>query len=361
MEQHQQPLAAALGGDQGRAVGERRPGATGKQCVWFCEHLLFHRHVIRHLHAFERARLREGGELLRLVPAQAAAEDAATAPQAYRHQAIVIAGEMRSGEAHQHAAVLDPLAQRPALARDIADVGEDQHGQMLVEEALHRFVGRHRLGDADVGEGGERALEIIGSAEQRHGAVGVGAGDDADGAAAPALVEQLHRASGSLADDFQPRHVVADFDRQVDGGLRLSGTGLEGEGRLAERQALQIDCFDDAVGGLAGLGTQHFHRQRAGRIVGVGECGGRWQTTRHDREPMLAEHALEAGDELAALAGIDAVRQPDHLDIGRLFEEALYQRQRGAAVDAVGLRLEFLHLHPRGIGHLQRDVARGLR
>ena len=172
--------------------------------------------------AAERAVARKGGERLRLVPAQGAAEDAAAAAQLDRHQIVVVGGEMRAGEAHQHAAVLDPLGQRLQLLGDVADVGEDQHRQMLVEEALDRLGRRHAFGEAHVGERIERAREIIVGAEQRLGAVGVAAGNDADGAPAPALVEQLHGAGGALADDLEPRDVVADLDRQFDRGLGLA-------------------------------------------------------------------------------------------------------------------------------------------
>ena len=53
------------------------------------------------------------------------------------------AGEARAGEAHQHAAVLDPVGEPLArLAGDIADVGEDDHRHVLVDEARDRFGGR---------------------------------------------------------------------------------------------------------------------------------------------------------------------------------------------------------------------------
>ena len=64
--------------------------------------------------------------------------------------------------------------------------------------------------------GAERALQIEGRGEQRLRGVGGGAGDHADAAAAPALVEQLHGAGGALAGDFEPRDVVAEFDRQIE-------------------------------------------------------------------------------------------------------------------------------------------------
>ena len=47
--------------------------------------------------------------------------------------------------------------------------------------------------------------------------------------------------------------------------------------------------------------------------------------------PMMR---LQAGDEFAALAEIDAVREPDDFDVRRGAEEALDQRQRLGAVDA---------------------------
>ena len=71
VKQHDHALAAARGGDQRRAVGERRPGAVGQAGVRLGQHLPRHRHVVRHRHAVERAFARERGELLRLIPAQA--------------------------------------------------------------------------------------------------------------------------------------------------------------------------------------------------------------------------------------------------------------------------------------------------
>ncbi len=56
-----------------------------------------------------------------------------------------VAGQMRAGKAHQHAAVLDPFDQPVARLGDIADIGQDQHRQVLVEEARHRFTPAMRL------------------------------------------------------------------------------------------------------------------------------------------------------------------------------------------------------------------------
>jgi hypothetical protein len=159
---------------------------------------------------------------------------------------------------------------------DIADIGEDQHWQMLVEKARHGFGGAEAFGEPDIGKGIERSLEIITGAKQRLRAVGGGTGHDADGAAAPAFVEQLHGACRALAGDFQPRNVVADLDRQIDHRLGFALAGLEGEACFAERKTFQIDGVDDAVVAAVCLRAQHFHAQRAGGVVGGGErlgCG----------------------------------------------------------------------------------------
>ena len=74
---------------------------------------------------------------------------------------------------------------------------------------------------------------------------------------------------------------------------------------------------------------------------------------------MVADDALEAVDKSCAGAGIDAVAEPDDLDIGRIRQRAFDQRQRLAAVDAVRLRFELHDLNAGGAGDLQGNVARG--
>ena len=132
-------------------------------------------------------------------------------------------------------------------------------------------AGRRDFGEPHVGERIERAGEIVGRGEQRLRGVGGRAGDDADGAAAPALVEQLHGAGRALGRNFQARDVVPDLDRQVDLGVGFELALLEGEARFAERQAFQIERADDAALAAVGGGAQHLHRERAGGVVGGGE------------------------------------------------------------------------------------------
>ena len=271
MEQDDHALAARLRGDQRRAVGERRPGAIGERGVGLGQHLAVHGHVGRHRHVGERALARERRELLRLVPAQRAAERAAAAAQLHRNEIVVAGGEPRAGEAHQHAAVLDPLGQALARFGDIADVGEDDHRQPLVQELVDRLRRRAAIGLPHIGKRIERARQIVGRGQQRLCGVGGGAGDDADRAAAPALVKELNGSGGALGADVEPRDVVADLDRQRQRGFGLGVVGAERERRLAERQALEVEPADHAGLRAALGGAQDLHRQRAGGVLGAGQ------------------------------------------------------------------------------------------
>ena len=204
-----------------------------------------------HRHAVERALARKRGQRLRLVPAQAAAEDAAAAPQPHRNEIVVGGGKPRAGKAHQHAAVVDPVREPVmGVAGDIADVGEDQHRQILIEEMRHRFGRRFALREPHVGERAERALDVIARRQQRLRRVGGGAGNDADGAAAPALVEQLHGAGGALAGDLDARDVVADFDRQIELRFGLAIAGLNANGASPSGRPLRSSARTVPVSAL---------------------------------------------------------------------------------------------------------------
>ena len=216
--------------------------------------------------------MREGGERLWLVPAQAAAEDTAAAPQPDRHEIVVGRGEPRPGETHQHAAVLDP-AREPVvrIAGDVADVGEDEHRQVLVEKMRHRFRRRLALREPHIGERAERAPDVVARGQQRLRRIGGRAGDDADGAAAPALVEELDRAGRALAGNLDARNIVANFDRQIEPRLGLAVRCLERERRLAEREALEIERAHGAALRRVRSRTQHLYAERAGGVVDGGE------------------------------------------------------------------------------------------
>src|SRR5262249_23148890 len=171
----------------------------------------------------------KGVALRRCPPDRPAAEEAPAAPEFHRHEIVIAGGEMRAGEAHQHAALFEPVHEAIARLGDVADVSEDQHRQPLLDELVHALRRRAAVGEPYIGEGPERAREVVGRGQRRLRGVDGRAGDNADRAPPPPLVEQRHRAGRALAGDFQPRDVVADLDRQRELGLALALAVLEGE------------------------------------------------------------------------------------------------------------------------------------
>ncbi len=197
MEEHEQALAALLRGDQRRAVGELRPGLVGEQPVGLGKNLAAHAHIGGHRNVGEGALAAEGREGLRRLPGQRAAELAAATAQAHRHEVVALrAGKARSGEAQEDAAAVDEAVQGlPGRGGDGADIGQHDHRHAALDEAQDGVGGRGALDGADVGEGLQRAAEIIGRRQQRLGGVGGRAGDDADRAAGPAGIDELDRAA----------------------------------------------------------------------------------------------------------------------------------------------------------------------
>ncbi len=361
MKQYNQPLAAALSGHQRGAVGERGPGALGQRGIGLGQHLAAHADVARHHHAEERALAREGVELLRLLPRQAAAENTPAASEFYRHEIVVGGREMRTGKAHQHATVVEPAHEAVARLGDVAHVGEDHHRQPLLDELVHGLRRRAAIGEPYIGEGPERAREVVGRGQKRLRGVGGRSGDDADRAPPPALVEQRHRARRALACDFQSRDVVADLHRHRELGLALALAVPEGERGIAEREALEVERAHGAGFPSAVARAQDFHRQRARGIVGGCERARARDTAVDHGDGPLLDEPPERRDELAAAAEIDAVGEPNELDLGRGGEEAPERRQRIRALDRVRLRLDLLDPHARGRRRLEGDVARRLR
>ena len=206
--------------------------------------------------------------MLRLFPGKTAAEAAAAAAQFYRHQIVIRLREPRAGKAHQHPALLDPCADAFAnLGRQRTDIGEHDHRQLLVEKLRDRLLRRAAIAEPHIGERRQRAGEIERRCQQRlRGVVGRSA-DDADGAPAPALVEQLDRAGGSFAGYFKPRDIVAQLDREIECGFGLAGLRRKGVAGLADRRALGVDRAHDTRGNAA-IGAQHLHRHLRRGIFG---------------------------------------------------------------------------------------------
>ena len=186
--------------------------------------------------------------------------------------------------------------------------------------------GAPRVAEPHVGERRQRAGEIEGRCQQRLRGIAGRAADDADGAAAPALVEQLHRAGGAFAGDFEPRDVVAQFDRQVERGFGLAVLRRKGVARLADRRALLVERAHDA-GGDAAVGAQHLHRHLRRGVFGGGQRKRRRRAAFEDRQRAIADGLAEAFDEFRPAPGIDAVRQPGDLAVAGGFQEALDRGQ----------------------------------
>ena len=151
VEEHQLAVAALGGRHQRRAVLQPRPHLhVGTERGRIGQHLAVDEDVGARRQAGEQAVVGKGCKLLRLRPRHGAAERTRAEAQRRRQQLIAALLEARAGEAHQHAALLDPL--RDALldlARQRADVGQHQHGDVALDEAIDRGgqIGVLALGD----------------------------------------------------------------------------------------------------------------------------------------------------------------------------------------------------------------------
>ena len=291
-------------GHQRRAVFQRGPGSGRQRGIRFGQHLPVDGDVLRHGKAGERAVGRERGEMLRLFPGQAAAEAAAAAAQFDRHQIVIGLRQPRAGKAHQHAALLDPGIEAFAdFGRQRADIGQHDHRQLLVEELRDRLLRRAAIAEPHVGERRQRAGEIEGRGQQRLRGIAGRAADDADRAPAPSLVEQLHRAGGSFAGYFEPRDVVAQFDRQIERGFGLAVLRREscnalrrsanpsGRARARRRRRCRYRCAAPSRSSW----PRHFRRRpapaaRACRLRKPSACDRRWSCPGLREIPVRARY-----------------------------------------------------------------------
>ena len=136
-------------------------------------------------------------------------------------------------------------------------------------------------------------------------------------------VEQIDGAGGSLAADLDARHLIANFERQVEMRLRLALALRQGEGRFAERLAASGDGLDhagartfgaarDARGEPAAFARGLIERQR--RVVALGP--------QHDDAARGAGELGEARGEGRPVAIVEAVGEPQHAVIGLAAELA---------------------------------------
>ena len=338
MEQGDDALAAALAGHQRRAVDQRGPASLRQRGVGLGQHLPRHGHVRGHLEAGERAVGVEGGEVLGLLPGQAAAKAAVAAPQLHRHQVVLGIGEAGAGEAHQHAAALDPRIEPLAqLRRQRADVRQHDHRQLLVEELRDGLRRRTAIAEPDVGERRQRAGDVERRCQQRLCGVGGRAAGDADGPPPPPLVEQLHRAGRPFAGDLQPRDIVAQLDGKIECRLGFAVRAREAEMRFADRRVLPVERTHDAGVGAAARRPQHLHGHPGGGVLrGRQRVSGR-RAAVEDRHVAVRRRLVQPRDEVGAMSRIDAVGQPGDVAVAGRLEEAVDGGERIRALDRIGL------------------------
>ena len=206
---------------------------AGQARLGLGQHLPGHGDFLGHVQAGEGARRVEGRQRLGLFPRQRAAQHPAAPAQRHRHQIVgrnSTSACRRSGPAGP--AVLDPL--RDAVAGrpgEGADVGQHQHGGRARRAWRADGIGRAGLGLVHVGEGAQRLAQVVVGRKQRLVGVGRVAADDAHRTPPPArLSSRRHRAGRVPADDFEPRHLVAQLDGQVRTRRRFRSWGPKANG-----------------------------------------------------------------------------------------------------------------------------------
>ncbi len=140
---HDQALAAAL---RRSRVACRRPGSPrcGRSARLPARPAPGGSRLRRSAPSFRRTgfRARTPPDCCGFSQRQTAAENAAAAPQLHRHQ-IVVGGRPAAGRQsaparrHSRSNVVEPFAR---VSGDIADIGEDQHRQALVDESVDRLA-----------------------------------------------------------------------------------------------------------------------------------------------------------------------------------------------------------------------------
>ncbi len=358
MKKHDHAAAAPGRGYEWRAVGKRRPCALDEKAVGLGQHLTLHDHVVRYVEIVERSFAREAAELLRLLPGQRAAKRAAAAAQPDRYETVVGSGKARPGEANKHAAVIDPFDEAVACGLgEVTDVRQSDHRQALIDKPLDCGGRRRALGEAYVGERTKRAREIISGSEKRLRRIGRCAGHDANGATPPSFVEELDRAGGTFAGDFQSRDVVSDFDREIEFRFGLQRAAGEVERRVAERKAAQIARAHDALCGRRRFGAHHADGQACRRVVRAGNCERPGNAAAHC-EDTFGRELIERRDELAAVAEIDSVGEPDHRCVRNRSQQASQRCDQIVAIRSVRGRRSRRSTSRASTGRKQRGFFR---
>ncbi len=286
--------------------------------------------------------------MLRLGPGHRAAEIASARAQLDRHQ---IAGALRHAparKADQNPAIGDEF--RDALvigAGDLADVGQHQHRDMLVQRVADRARG-------DIGIGRQCPRQIIQARQQRLLVLRIGRGHQPDLAPLGRGVEQAHRTGRIGIGDDQAFALIAQFQRHLQRRLRHGAAGREVECGGGQRLAMGAQRLDAAVARAVAAGPDHRQLESLGAVVfGL-------QGQRHLPGGVAVERDIaELGQRLRRLRRVvmvDPVAEPQDLRLGDL---GLGQRLDGAgAIGRPGLRHQFAGA-ARGLAGVEQADLRG--
>ena len=153
MKQRHNALAAMFTRHQRRSIFQRCPTLRNQRRIRFGEHLAADGDILRHEEARERTIGREGCEVLRLFPSQAAAETSAAMAQLDRHQVVIGLRQMGPRKTDQYPALRDPC--RDAFAnfrRERPDVGKHNHREFLVEKLRDHLLRSALVTQAHISE-----------------------------------------------------------------------------------------------------------------------------------------------------------------------------------------------------------------
>src|SRR5262249_9634395 len=154
--------------------------------------------------------------------------------QRYGEQVIAALLEPRSREADEDPALLDPVVDpRLQLSGQCADIGQDEYGRVLLENGIDAGgnVGAVRMHDLGVGE--QRLLDVVTRPQQGLRLLAASSRNQSDALPLRSGVEEIDRPRRRFARDLDPGDLIAQLERQLEGGFRRRLARGEMEGGLA--------------------------------------------------------------------------------------------------------------------------------
>ena len=201
----------------------------------------------------------------------------------------------------EHARLLHLEEQVVALARALADAGEDRHAAVLLRDVVDQLLDQHRLPDA-------------------------GAAEQADLAAAHERRDQVDDLDAGL-EDLDLRRQVGELGRVA---VDRPALGIRA-GRL-----LLVDGIAEHIPHAAERHLADGHRDRPAGVEDVGAAGDAVGRVHGDRaDAVVAEVLLHLRDQVGAVGARDAQRRVDRGELARehgVDDDALDLEQLAGAV-----------------------------